>query len=48
MANEFAGQPVNVDTLEIVELPSFEIEDLRTDDFANMQAVAFEDIAVHD
>jgi len=47
MADEFAGEPVNVDALEVVELLSFEVEDSLTTDDRDMSAAAIEDVPVH-
>ena len=48
MADEVAGEPVNVDAFEVKELLSLEIEDRRTDYSGNMDALAIEDVSVHD
>jgi hypothetical protein len=48
MTNQITGGPVKVDTLEVIELLSLEIEDLPTNYLANLNALAVEDVSVHD
>jgi hypothetical protein len=48
MTNEVAIQLINVRTLKIVKLLTFEAKDLVARDNADMDALAVEYIAVHD
>jgi hypothetical protein len=47
MSNQLSGKLVNVDSFEIVELLSLEIEDSRATDDRDMNAAAIEDVSVH-
>jgi hypothetical protein len=48
MSNKLSGKFVNVDTFEVVELRSREIEDSRTKDDRYVDATAVEYFSVHD
>jgi hypothetical protein len=48
MTDEVAVQPVNVDTPQIVKLLALKVEHLVTIDHGDMDAVAIQNVAIHD
>jgi hypothetical protein len=48
MSDQITGRPVKIHAPEVVELLSLEIEDLPTGYLTNLDAVAIEDVSVHD